>query len=92
VFSRTVQDSRIRQALNQVIHQQIDTDDEIQLLDFDFEKNDEGIQVTTRLYANISISTDVVDSWREQMSKAIDQSVDLTLISIPIQQVQSSDP
>jgi uncharacterized hydrophobic protein (TIGR00271 family) len=62
VFSRTVQDSRIRQALNQVIHQQIDTDDEIQLLDFD------------------------------QMSKAIDQSVDLTLISIPIQQVQSSDP
>lgn len=92
VFSRSVEESRTRQRLNRVLEGQVALNQQMQLLDFDFEGGEESVLVIARVYAKEHPSPDLVDTWRALMSDALDRPVDLELISIPIQQVQSTHP
>jgi hypothetical protein len=66
------------------------TDNEdLELLEFEFEQDGDDIIITTMLYAAQPPSADMVENWRDALSEALDRSVHLSLISIPISSIGS---
>jgi uncharacterized hydrophobic protein (TIGR00271 family) len=90
LFAGTVESSSIRQSINQVLTQAAEVNEDVQLLDFDFEEEGDEIVVTTTLYASVPISKQTVDQWSEGLREALGRPVHLSVISIPVSSIGSS--
>ena len=64
--------------------------DELELLEFDFREEGEGLIVNARLYAHTPPSEDLVELWSDTLTKTLKRPVRLSLISIPVSSVESS--
>lgn len=90
LFARAVENSSIQRSINQVLTREAEANVDVDLMDFEFEQHGDDIVVTTRLYAYVPPSPDLVQIWREALSEALDRPVRLSLISIPVSSVESS--
>jgi hypothetical protein len=90
LFTRAVESSSIRQSINQVLIQEVVANDDLELLEFDFHEEGDGLIVSARLYAYTPPSEDLVELWSERLTKTLKRPVRLSLISIPVSSVESS--
>lgn len=89
LFAKAVESSRIRQSINQVLTQEVDANEDVHILEFDFEEEGDDVFVTTTLYASIPISEELVEQWSEGLNQALGRPVHLHLISIPVSSIES---
>lgn len=92
VFLRSVEESRLRLTINEIMLQEVEADPQLELLDFDWERVDSKIEIEIRLYAQETPSSVEVNAWRDQLSQALGEPVELTLISIDMSKIESSAP
>lgn len=90
LFARAVENSSIRQSINHVLTQEIVAHDDLELLEFDFHEEGDGLIVSARLYAYTPPSEDLVELWSDTLTKTLNRPVRLSLISIPVASVESS--
>ena len=89
LFARAVESSSIRQSINHVLTQEVVANDELELLEFDFHEEGDGLIVTARLYAYTPPSEDLVELWSDTLTKTLKRTVRLSLISIPVSSIES---
>jgi uncharacterized hydrophobic protein (TIGR00271 family) len=92
VFARNVEHSVIRSTIDQILMKELESEPQLEMLDFDYHKEDDRIEVTVRLYAQEKPSSGLADAWRSELSQALEQPVQLTLMSIDLSKVESSVP
>jgi uncharacterized hydrophobic protein (TIGR00271 family) len=90
LFARAVESSSIRQSINHVMTQEVAANDELELLEFDFQEEGDGLIVSARLYAYTPPSEDLVELWSERLTETLRRPVRLSLISIPVSSIESS--
>jgi uncharacterized hydrophobic protein (TIGR00271 family) len=92
VFLRSVEESRLQQTINEVLVQEIKSDPQFELRDFNFEQVDSQVDITVRIYAQDVPSPQQVNAWRDQLSQAIGEPVHLNLISVAMSKIESPAP
>jgi uncharacterized hydrophobic protein (TIGR00271 family) len=92
VFIRSVEHSGIRRTIDQVLTRELETESQLEMLDFDYRKVDDRIEVTVRIYAEERPSEELVDAWRDELGQALARPVHLLLMSIDLSKVESSSP
>ena len=89
LFARAVENSSIRQSINQVLTREVTLHEDVQLLKFDFVEEGDEIVVTTMLYASVPVSEKIVEQWSDDLRDALGRPVHLSLISIPVSSIES---
>jgi uncharacterized hydrophobic protein (TIGR00271 family) len=92
VFVDSVQESRLRQTIDRTLAQQLGETSDYELVNFDFEEREEILFVTVTVYAQSPIPASLADATREQLSKALERTVDLHLRSIPVEEIERRGP
>jgi uncharacterized membrane protein len=90
VFVRSVEESRLRLRINDVLVQEIGSDPRYEFLDFTFEQLDRQVDISVRIYAQEIPTSEQVSDWRDQLSQALGASVHLNLMSIAMSEIESS--
>jgi uncharacterized membrane protein len=89
VFLRSAEQSILHRSVQQVLSQEIDADPRLELQDFETERVDGQVQVTIRLYAQEIPTTAEVDVWREHLSQTLEETVQITVVSIEAIKIES---
>jgi uncharacterized hydrophobic protein (TIGR00271 family) len=92
VFVRSVQDSRVRQIIDQMITAQLADHADYELVDFDFETDEDTLTVRVTIYAQSQVPPTLVDSTRDRLSQALSREVRLQLRSILVEEIESQEP
>jgi uncharacterized hydrophobic protein (TIGR00271 family) len=90
VFVRSVEESRLRLRINDVLVQEIGSDPRYELLDFTFEQMDRQVDISVRIYAQETPTSEQVSAWRDQLSQALGEPVHFNLMSIAMSEIESS--
>jgi len=91
-FVRSVAYSNVRRTINQVLVQEVGANPQLELLEFDFQKEKDQIEVTVRLYAQVMPSLEQVEAWRELLSQALGEPVRVSVASIEMLKIESTGP
>jgi uncharacterized hydrophobic protein (TIGR00271 family) len=89
LFAGAVDRSSIRQSISQVLAREVELNEDVQLLDFDFEEEGDEIVVTTTFYASVPISEQTVAQWSGELREVLGRPVHLSVISIPVSSIGS---
>jgi uncharacterized hydrophobic protein (TIGR00271 family) len=92
VFIRSVEESKLRLVINDVLMSEIDSDPQFELFDFTFKQLDDQVDVEVRIYAQETPIPEQVSDWRDQLSQALGEPVRLNLMSIAMSEIESSVP
>jgi uncharacterized hydrophobic protein (TIGR00271 family) len=92
VFVRSVQESRIRQIIDQTLTTQLLEHVGYELVDFNFETDEETLAVMVTIYAQSQVPPAMVDTTRNRLSQALHRDVRLQLRSIPIEEIERPEP
>ncbi|KPK88925.1 MAG: hypothetical protein AMJ88_18300, partial [Anaerolineae bacterium SM23_ 63] len=92
VFVGSVQESHFRQTIDRTLALQLGESSDYELVNFIFEEREEIFYVTVTVYAKTPIPASWADATREQLSKALDRTVDLHLRSIPVEEIERRGP
>lgn len=92
VFVDSVQESRVRQTIEEVLVQQLGDYPDIELGDFSFEVQDDQVEVTITVYARQTITEQQAIAIRDQLIESLNRPTRLHIKSIPIKDVKVPIP
>lgn len=92
VFVDSVQESRVRHMIDEVLTQQLGNKSDIELGDFSFEVQDNRVEVTITVYARQTISEQLAMTVRDQLANVLNRPTQLHIMSIPIMDVKVPVP
>lgn len=92
VFVDSVQDSHLRRTIDHVLHLQLEELTDIEVVDFTFDDRGDQLQVSATVYARGPVSERLVEVARDQLSQSLNRPVSLHLMSIPVEDLEVSEP
>ncbi len=90
IFAGTVRDTSIQRTIDNFLVEEVSVSSQVEVLDFEFQRTEEGVEVIVRLYADPAPTSETVDTWRGQLSKMLRAPVHLRVVAIPVVDVESS--
>jgi uncharacterized membrane protein len=90
VFLRSAEQSSLHRSVQQVLSQEMDAEPRLELLDFETSRVDGQIQISIRLYAQEVPTSAEVELWREHFSQALEEPVQVTVVSIEAIKIESA--
>jgi uncharacterized hydrophobic protein (TIGR00271 family) len=92
VFVDSVQESRLGRTIDQVLRLQLEQAADLEVVDFTFDHRGEQIEVSATVYARGPVSDRYVQVARDQLSQALNRPVHLHIMSIPVEDLEASEP
>jgi uncharacterized hydrophobic protein (TIGR00271 family) len=92
VFVDSVQESRVRQTIEEVLVQQLGDYPDIEMGDFSFEVQDDQVEVTITVYARQTITEQQAIAIRDKLIESLNRPTRLHIKSIPIKDVKVPIP
>jgi uncharacterized membrane protein len=92
VFVDSVQESRLRRTIDEVLHLQLEAVTDLEVVDFNFDDRGDQLEVSATVYARSPVTEIVVELVRDRLSQALNRPVSLHLMSIPVQDLEVSEP
>jgi hypothetical protein len=92
VFVDSVQESRLRRTIDHVLHLQLEEVRGLEVVDFTFDDRGEKLEVSATVYARSPVTEKFVELARDQLSQALNRPVYLHLMSIPVEDLEASEP
>jgi uncharacterized hydrophobic protein (TIGR00271 family) len=92
VFSRSVQESRIQQRIEQTLSQELDIAGEVELERFTFEEHDAKIVISATVLAYGPLDEIAVSQVTDRLAEVLVRPVDLRLTSIPVETIDTFSP
>jgi uncharacterized hydrophobic protein (TIGR00271 family) len=92
VFVRSVNESRVRQTIDQVLTQNLETHSDFQLAGFEFRDQGDQVEITATIYAHGPGSEGLAVELREELARGLGRSVNLRLMSIAVNQIDLANP
>lgn len=90
LFLRAVESSRTRQAIDQILNQQLEMASGLEFIGFTFEEDRSGIDVEATLYARQEVSSTFVDGVQTELQGQLGRPVRLRFVSIQVEEIESS--
>lgn len=88
VFTRLVQETRIRQTIDQVLRDELAAQEGMTLDGFDFEVDGEVIDLSVTIHAQHELRQDTAAALRDSLNRSLDRAVRLSLVTIPVVEVR----
>ncbi len=92
VFVDSIQESRLRRTIDHVLHLQLEEVTDLEVVDFAFEERGDQLEVSATVYARSPVTEIFVEVTRDQLSQALNRPVSLHLMSIPVEDLEASEP
>jgi uncharacterized hydrophobic protein (TIGR00271 family) len=89
VFSRSVEQSRTRQVIDQTLSQPLARTPGLELVSFEFQADRSQVEVTATVYARRPVSSELAATLREDLGRALGRPVRLHLLSIPVVEIEA---
>jgi uncharacterized membrane protein len=92
VFSRSTKTASLHRRINQALMEETASNDQLELLDFEFVEEEEQVLLTVHFYAQTTPTASFVMDLSQRLSDVLDQPVLLDVVSIPVTKLESTDP
>ena len=92
VFTRLVQETRIRQTIDQVLADELDGQAGMTLEGFDFEVEESVIDLSVTIHAQHELRGETATGLRDSLNQSLDRPVRLTVVTIPVVEIRVPSP